>query len=162
MEEEALRSKLESLSSARAPRLVPKPDGGLARVCHCYDGDTITLLCYVSAVPARLSLRVRGVDAPERRGRGAAEARCADLVKDVVERLLLNRVVRVDVVGLDKYGRCLGDVLLPGLDQSLSAYLLEQGLARPYDGEARAAFSEAELERISAVADGLCAALPCR
>ena len=163
-DEEAVRAKLSAARPEDAPRrFVPLPEQGLARVCGCYDGDTVTVLFFEAGHLVRMPLRVRGVDAPERRGRGEAESRCAGLVRDVVARSLLDRVVRVTVHGLDKYGRLLGDVELPaaadGSDGSgprtLSDFLLRHDLARPYDGGARAPFSAEEEARVVANATRL-------
>lgn len=143
---------LRGLIPADTPRFVPSPQSGVGRVCACYDGDTVTLLCLLAGAPARVTLRIVGTDAPERRGRGQTERRVAEAVRDVVEALVLDQVLPVRVSGVDKYGRLLGDLDLPD-GSSLSEYLLHRGLARAYGGESRRPFSEMELTAISAAAE---------
>jgi len=93
---------LRMLVPAEVPRFVPSPQGRIGRVCSCYDGDTVTLLCLMGGVPAQIALRILGVDAPERRGRGEAERNAATAVRDVVEALVLNKILPVRITGVDK------------------------------------------------------------
>ncbi len=58
-----VRRPLPLLIGSTRP-FVPTPDGGIARVCSVYDGDTVTLLCHVGGRLATLQLRVDGIDAP--------------------------------------------------------------------------------------------------
>ena len=151
MTDESIQSVLRGLVPSDIPRFVPSPQGGIGRVCSCYDGDTVTLLCLLGGEPARIALRILGVDAPERRGRGEVETRAASDVRQVVEALVLDKVLHVHVVGVDKYGRMLGDLRL-GDGEFLSEYLLRLGIVRAYDGACRRPFSIEELKVISAAA----------
>jgi len=160
IESRAPREPLPHLVGSARP-FVPVPDDGVARVCRVYDGDTLTLLCRVAGRLATLQLRVRGIDAPELRC--AAQKKCACLVRDVVRALLLGREVRVVGDSLDKYGRLLGDVLLPGAandeTDTLSKFLMSRGLSRPYDGSSRLPWSPESLDAISTKAESVLATL---
>ena len=50
----------------------------------------------------------------------------------------------------DKYGRSLGIIIDPDHDISLNRYLLNQGIARPYDGGRKGVWTEKELNGINA------------
>jgi micrococcal nuclease len=152
---------LRMLVPEEVPRFVPSPQGQIGRVCSCYDGDTVTLLCLIGGVPAQIALRILGVDAPERRGRGETERNAATAVRDVVEALVLNKILPVRITGVDKYGRALGDLEL-GDGTSLSEFLLHRGLARAYTGGCRRHFSPEELAEIVASAkSSLCYVQQC-
>ena len=109
----------------------------VAVVLSVYDGDTFKVAAEVwPDVMIEASVRVLGIDTPEMAGRceservGAVKAkiRTADLVRD--------GVVLSDI-SHDKYaGRVLAQVLLPD-GSSLADILIEEGLARPYDGGRR-------------------------
>ena len=115
-------------------------------ITRVIDGDTVEIAVdfLPSPLPPKLSIRVMGIDTPEKAPRAqcdseAALARKASaFTKDAVANAL-----EVDVVILkwDKYGgRVLGDVYLD--HQSLAQSLISAGLARPYKGEAKSSWCE--------------------
>ena len=74
------------------------------KVIKVVDGDTIEVL--QGNQPVRI--RLNGIDAPEK---GQAHGNKAKLF---VLELVAQKVVAVEVVDTDKYGRSVGDVILPG------------------------------------------------
>jgi endonuclease YncB( thermonuclease family) len=115
-------------------------------ITRVIDGDTVEIAVdfLPSPLPPKLSIRVMGIDTPEKAPRAqcdseAALARKASaFTKDAVANAL-----EVDVVILkwDKYGgRVLGEVYLD--HQSLAQSLISAGLARPYKGEAKSSWCE--------------------
>lgn len=130
-----------------APRWQPTPDAQLARVVSVYDGDTVTLLASFGGSLGRCNMRLCGIDCPEMRGRGASEREAAEAVRDVVRGQCLDRVCKVHAQGMDKYGRLIGDVETPQ-GRFVARLLLDEGLARAYDGGTRSPFTDEELERI--------------
>jgi micrococcal nuclease len=129
--------------SPPAPQLTerpPAPTSGWATLREplVYDGDT--LYVFVAALPPELSemsIRVRGIDAPEIRGDCAAEKAKAIEARDYARSLVSNgHAVTFENFEHDKYGgRVLADVYVDG--QDLATLLIAQGLARPYDGGKR-------------------------
>jgi micrococcal nuclease len=84
--------------------LIPlKAEEFTGKVVGVSDGDTITVLT------GRLTRRVRldGIDAPE------ANQAFGQRAKQAASRSAFGRVVRVICHGEDRYGRSLGEVLLP-------------------------------------------------
>ena len=152
--DESLRQKLVAANPNACPKWEARPEGGGARVVSVYDGDTLTVLCVVAGGIYKLSVRLRGVDCPELRGRGAAEKEAAERVRDVVRARCLDETCDVTSHGVDKYGRLIVDLFFPD-DGDLATFLLRRGLARPYAGEARMPFAADELCRISAAAKAL-------
>ena len=123
-----------------------------AKVIHVYDGDTITVLTVSpsssthwtgACAPVRAyRVRLKGfdcaemrprLDCPDREGE-KAKAMCA---KVRMEELVLNKCVRIDVFGRDKYGRLLGSFQAKGLDGTVSEIadlMIQEGHAYAYDG----------------------------
>jgi endonuclease YncB( thermonuclease family) len=84
-----------------------------------------------------LSLRVLGVDTPEKGGRAqcpsedALAQKASAFTKDAVAKA---KVIQFEIKDHDKFGgRVLGDVILDG--QRLSELLIKNGYARAYFGE---------------------------
>lgn len=105
------------------------------RVIKCYDGDTITIAAYLPYKDSELykfSVRINGIDCPEIKSKCVLEKECAQIAKKCVEDIILHKMVRLENVSLEKYGRILADVYIDNL--SISNYLLEHRLAVKYDG----------------------------
>ena len=115
-------------------------------ITRVIDGDTVEIAVdfLPSPLPPKLSIRVMGIDTPEKAPRAQCDSEAAlakkasAFTKDAVANAL-----EVDVVILkwDKYGgRVLGEVYLD--HQSLAQSLISAGLARPYEGEAKQSWCE--------------------
>lgn len=105
------------------------------RYVRNYDADTVTVNIHdVHPLFGReISIRIKGVDTPEIKGKSACEKKLAAEAQQAVAHLLA-AAKRIDLVGLerDKYFRVVADLVADG--QSLSSYLLKSGLAYSYDG----------------------------
>jgi micrococcal nuclease len=107
------------------------------RVIKVYDADTITIaskLPYDQSPMYRLSVRLNGIDTPEIKGKGISdeEKECAKLARDYVTGLALNKVVRLENIQSEKYGRILADVYIG--DIYLNELLIKERYAVKYDG----------------------------
>ena len=110
-----------------------------AEVIRVVDGDTLALRARIwIGMDIVVNARIRGIDAPELRGRCATEKTLARSARAYLASLAADGRVRLAGIENDKYaGRVLADVVTEnGVD--LGAAMLESGLARPYDGGARA------------------------
>lgn len=109
-------------------------------VHDCYDGDTCTVTLHDQFLPAvfgdRISVRLAGIDTPERRGNCSVERALAAEARQLL-RSHLAQATRVDLVDpqRDKYFRLNGKLLADG--HSMSTVLLAAGLARRYNGGTR-------------------------
>lgn len=110
-----------------------------AVITRVIDGDTVAFEAKWLLPPLKpeLSVRVFGVDTPEKGFRGLC-----DKEKDLGEKasaftkklIKEGKKFQVTLMGWDKYGgRVLGDVLIDG--KSLRKQLIEQGYAREYYGD---------------------------
>lgn len=112
---------------------VPPVDKGI--VIKVYDGDTITIaskLPYPESPLYRFSVRLNGIDCPEIKGKNETEKECAQIAKNEMSNLILNKIVSLKNVETEKYGRILADVYLG--DLHLNKYMIEKRLAVEYDG----------------------------
>ena len=122
----------------------PKQKPGVvydAVITRVIDGDTVAFQADFLPAPLKkeLSIRVFGVDTPEKGFRAACPSEAASgeaataFTKQALNQASKRQIVLMD---WDKYGgRVLGDVLLNG--QSLRTMLIQNGFAREYYGEAK-------------------------
>ena len=109
-----------------------------AQIIRIIDGDTVE----VDAHPwpghaVRVSVRLRGIDTPERRSRCAEQRAAAQLARNELERLVsgVSTVELINVAGGKYYGRVLADMKAGARD--IASAMLASGLARPYQGGKR-------------------------
>jgi len=109
------------------------------QILRVIDGDTVEFEAdfLPGALKQKLSLRVYGIDTPEKgpRAKCTLENMRSLNAKLFTEQEIMNATkVQVYIKGWDKYGgRVLGDVILDG--EFLSTKLISSGYARPYFGE---------------------------
>lgn len=107
------------------------------QVIKVYDADTITIaamLPYPESPLYRLHVRLNGIDTPEMKGKDVSneEKQAAVLARDFVSDLVLHKIVRLENVSSDKYGRVLADVYIG--DVHLNKLLVQERYAVEYDG----------------------------
>lgn len=107
------------------------------RVVKVYDGDTITVATNVvneitSDIFYRFSVRIRGVDCPEIRSKSDSEKECSKIARKAVLDTVYHKIVTLENVSYDKYGRILADVSIG--DISISKMLIDKRLGVPYNG----------------------------
>ena len=105
------------------------------------DGDTVAFQANFLPEPLKkeLSIRVFGVDTPEKGHRASCPAEAAKgEAASAFTKAQINAATKHQIIIMDwdKYGgRVLGDILLDG--KSLRVMLIEKGYAREYYGEAK-------------------------
>jgi endonuclease YncB( thermonuclease family) len=127
------------IGPAAAQGQVPLPAEKNARVISVYDGDTLRAVASVwLGTEITTSVRLRGIDTPEMRGKCAAEKARAIAARDALLELApVGSVVVLTDIAPDKYqGRIVARVLLPD-GRDVSTILLAAGHARAYDGGRR-------------------------
>lgn len=117
------------------PKYVPQISRG--RVINVYDGDTITIAGYVknNSQLFKFSVRLNNIDCPEIKSKKSAdktEYSIACIARDFVKNMIINEIVNLEKVALDKYGRLLADVYFE--NKHINNLLLEKRLAVAYDG----------------------------
>ena len=117
-------------------------------ITRVIDGDTVEFNApfMPDPLPKKLSIRVLGVDTPEKGHRAlcpqeaAAAEKASQFTKDTLNKAYKsNQQVLIELKEHDKYGgRVLGGVIING--QRLSAMLIANGHARPYFGEKKSSW----------------------
>ncbi len=105
---------LPTFAKASYPALI---DG---KVVGVHDGDTITIL----QAKKQYKIRLDGIDAPE------LSQAYGQVAKRFASEFAFGKIARVEVHGVDRYGRHLGEVFVNG--QSLNKAILAAGLAWHY------------------------------
>jgi endonuclease YncB( thermonuclease family) len=115
-------------------------------ITRVIDGDTVEIAVdfLPSPLPPKLSIRVMGIDTPEKAPRAQcdAEAELAKKASAFTKNAVANALeVDIKILKWDKYGgRVLGEVYLD--HQSLAESLVSAGLARHYKGDAKQSWCE--------------------
>ena len=117
---------------------VPTPYVYRAEVLSVYDGDTITVMIDLGlSIRVQAKCRLLGIDTPEIRTKNAAEKKLGYEARDRVREMIGGQwVVLHSVAKPDKYGRLLVKVWADD-ETCVNDALIEEGLARVYDGGAR-------------------------
>lgn len=88
-------------------------------------------------VDGKLYVRLSGIDAPEVRHFHMPEQAFAKESKEYLRKLVLNRKVRIKIVGIDRYNRVLAIVHVPGwfFGTNVNLRMVESGHACVYTGK---------------------------
>jgi micrococcal nuclease len=131
--EETAGKILETVNYNDTIPFIPPVSKG--KVIKVYDGDTITI---ASKMPwdnspfFRFSVRLNGIDCPEMRTKNVNEKKCAKLAKEMLSNNILDKIVTLKNVQLEKYGRILADVYIQ--DINVTDCLIKNHLAVEYHG----------------------------
>lgn len=130
---------LISLQSATLESALPfVPPIKYGKVVKVYDGDTITIVNHLQfemfETPEiyKFQVRLAGIDCPEIKGKTDAEKNRAKQARDALSALILNKIVELRNVKMEKYGRLLADIYFNGV--CLNDYMISEGYAISYDG----------------------------
>ena len=99
----------------------------------CYDGDTCKF--DIPDVPPvfgkNLSIRIRGIDTPEIRGKCENEKVLAKKAKEFIN-FLMNKATTIEIKNVErgKYFRVVADVYVDG--KSIAEYMIQNNYALPY------------------------------
>lgn len=112
------------------------------KVVKVYDGDTITIASRLpgSNIIYRFSVRLAGIDTPEIRTSNSVEKERAIFVRDKLHGLLFGKIIDLQNISLDKYGRVLADIYLD--DLHINQYMIENKYAYEYNGGKKKEFVE--------------------
>ena len=105
------------------------------KVIKVYDGDTITIASVLPNVQSpvyRFHVRLNGIDSPEIKGKTPNEKLLAIKARDALSDVIMNKIVYLEIVGREKYGRLLADVYYDG--KNMNKWMIENKYSVSYDG----------------------------
>ena len=108
----------------------------IAKCVHAYDGDTIHVVFKMphSNEYNKWVIRMMGIDTPEIKAKNTNEKQLAVKARDFLRELILDKIIIIECLDFDKYGRLLGNLFIEGNDVSISNMMIEKGYAKAYDG----------------------------
>ena len=119
-----------------------------AKCVHVYDGDTIHAVFKLpnSAECHKWVIRLMGIDTPEMKSKNAVEKAKATETRDYLKKMILDKIIVLDCLEFDKYGRLLANVYLEGTpgEKSINQTLINNGYAKAYDGGTKEGWGELE------------------
>lgn len=104
----------------------------LAKVVHVYDGDTIHVVFKYFDAYYKWVCRIAHVDTPELRTKNEEEKRKGYETRDKLRELILNKIVNLQCLQFDKYGRLLAEIYIN--DIHVNQWLIDNHLAKQYEG----------------------------
>lgn len=111
------------------------------KVIDIYDGDTCTIVLPLFDTCYKFKLRMYGYDTAEMKPKKNVENReekkeLAKKHKQFFSDLVLNKVVRIECLDWDKYGRLMGKLYTSVDDQDICVndYMVENGMGYAYFG----------------------------
>lgn len=125
-----VKKKISKLTFDECNKFIP--DFRYGKVIKVYDGDTITLGTIWKGKKYKFSIRLNGIDTPELRTKNEIEKRAGYFVRDQLRNKIDGRVVRIEIIDYDKYGRILGEVYLG--TEKISEWLLKNRYCVKYGG----------------------------
>ena len=124
---------LENVEYADTKIFIPPIHKG--KVVKVYDADTITIaniLSEYSPEVFRFNVRLLGIDTPEIKSKNATTKTRGIDARDTVKDMIFGKIVRLENISLEKYGRLLADVYID--DIHLNQWLIDNHYAVKYDG----------------------------
>ena len=107
-------------------------------IVSVYDGDTfkVNIKGYPPIVGDEISIRINGVDTPEKRGTSGYVKELAEKARKFTEHKLMNaKTIELRNMRRGKYFRILADVYVDGVN--LAKELIRVGLGKEYGGGTR-------------------------
>ncbi|AVM75222.1 hypothetical protein MSR1_27520 [Magnetospirillum gryphiswaldense MSR-1] len=110
-----------------------------ARVLRVVDGDTVMVRARIwLGQDVETSVRLAGIDTPEKRGKCDAERAAADQAEAFVAgKLTTDEWVTLRDVIADKYGKRVVARMITAKGEDMAALLIANKLAREYGGRAK-------------------------
>lgn len=107
-----------------------------AKCVHVYDGDTVHAVFKLpnSDQCHKWVIRLMGIDTPEMKSKNTAEKTKATETCDYLRKMILDKIIVLDCLDFDKYGRLLANIYLEGTEKSINQNLIDNGYAKAYDG----------------------------
>ncbi len=118
----------------------------LGKVVDVYDGDTCKVNVFLyDNVLKQFTIRMSGYDCPELRTKNLKEKTFGIRSKDIMSKLVSNKIVKIQCFGFDKYGRLLAKIFVrinKGEDLDVNKFMLDHHLGYSYEGKTKSSFDD--------------------
>lgn len=111
------------------------------KVVDVYDGDTVTIVLFNKLSFEKHKLRMYGYDSPEMKPKRDLPNRDQEIskakqAKKYLSDLVLNKILKFESMGYDKYGRLLGKLYIVNncSKQEINQLMIDLGHGYPYYG----------------------------
>jgi len=115
------------------------------------DGDTVKLIIDLGfKIKVAVSLRLVGIDTPEKRSSNGLEQKAAYKSELYLEKMIKGKDLMVTTKKNDMYGRYVGTLYVKDGNEviNINNIMLNKGLAKEYKGGHRKPWSDEELNEI--------------
>jgi micrococcal nuclease len=147
---------MESINSEQYSKLLESPkdlemftlEGRtlLAKVVDVYDGDTCKVNIFLfENVLKKFTVRMMGYDTPEMRTKNLVEKKYGIRSKTILSNLVLNKIVKLECLEFDKYGRILGNIISKDKNNNdihINNFMIENHLGYGYLGDTKKKFDD--------------------
>ena len=130
------KSNLNNYNYKNTNKFIPKITKG--KVIKVYDGDTITVASKYYNDVYKFVIRLNRIDTPEIRTKNNNEKERALFVRDKLREKIMNKIIKIEVIKLEKYGRLLCEIYYN--NENLSNWLLDNEYAKEYYGGKKTSF----------------------
>jgi micrococcal nuclease len=108
-----------------------------AKIVKVYDGDTCYAVFMLNGKPVKFHIRMEGYDSPEMKPllkilNRKKIIKDAKLAKTELEKIVLNKIVKLHCGTWDKYGRLLAKLYIDEL--CVNSHMIENGFGYEYFG----------------------------
>lgn len=119
------------------------------KVVKVYDGDTCQINTYINTQIQndifRFNVRLDGYDSPELKSTNLIEESYAKVSKQVLNELIMDKIVLLKCYDFDKYGRILGRMYINNTINNtlleVNEYMIQNKLGYPYCGKKKEMFN---------------------
>lgn len=120
-----------------------------AKCVHVYDGDTMHAIFKLPNTNEfyKWDVRLNGIDTPEMKSKNNAEKEKAVEARDFLASKILDKIIVLECLYFDKYGRLLANIYLDDVNNSVNQMMIDNGFAKQYSGGTKEGWNELELEK---------------
>jgi endonuclease YncB( thermonuclease family) len=114
-----------------------------AKCTDVYDGDTITVKFFYNGELYKYKVRFYGLDTPEMKSKNLVEKSFGTVSKEVVQDMVLNKLIKLKCYEFDKYGRMMADIYVKTADKEIQVneFLIANKYAVKYFGDTKQEFN---------------------
>jgi endonuclease YncB( thermonuclease family) len=117
----------------------------LGKVVDVYDGDTCKIVLFLGNGLKKFTVRMMGYDCPEMKTKNLIEKKFGQRSKKIFSEMIENRIVKIECLEFDKYGRLLGNIFLMKDTKEefcINTFMVDNHLGFPYFGDTKKTFDD--------------------